>query len=161
MQIVFIGQQPATPDDEGQPLIIKPNSSGERLQKWMGVTPVQFEEHFMRVNLNPWADTDEFTPGHHVAAARNLYELLYGRRVVLLGPSVAEAFGIRRKSFTYFHFYDHPEAHFLFSVMPHPSGLNRLYNNPATVGQAKKFLRKLWDLRYDAPLIEDQPRVDV
>lgn len=151
MRIVFVGQQPNTYEDEGQPLIIKPNSSGERLAKWMGVSPSEFTNNFARVNLNPWHDGDEFSPNYHIAAAKNLYELLYGRRVVLLGPAVAEAFGVSRRDYVYFRFYDHPEAHFIYAVMPHPSGLNRLYNDPQIMAQAKNFLQFLWNVRGDTP----------
>lgn len=146
MQIVFVGQQPATVEDEGKPLIVKPNSTGHKIVQWMGVTEQQFNDNFARVNLNPWHDPEEFSPGYCRAAAQNLYGLLYGRRVVLLGPAVAEAFGIMRHSYKYFHFQDHPDQHFLYAVMPHPSGLNRLYNDPAMVAQARQFLGYLWNL---------------
>jgi len=78
MRIVFVGQQPNTPEDEGQPLIIKSGSSGERLARWMGVDSAEFTSKFARVNLNPWCDCDEFSSAYNRAAAKNLYELLTG-----------------------------------------------------------------------------------
>jgi len=69
---------------------------------------------------------------------------------------VAEAFSIERRNYNYFHFYDHPEAHFIYAVIPHPSGMNRLYNDPQMQAQVKNFLQFLWTIRDDTPELMGQ-----
>jgi uracil-DNA glycosylase len=147
--IVFIGQQPSRYEDEGLILPVRPGSSGDRLIKMMGVTEAAFREHFDCVNLSPYYDPDGFSPAYNIKAAQNLRPLLRGKRVVLLGPAVAEAFEIDRTKYEFCQFFDHPtwEHHGLFTVIPHPSGANRVYNSPEMYNMVVSTLNLLWELR--------------
>lgn len=148
-RIVFVGQQPSRIEDEGTVLPIRPGSSGDRLVKMMGINEEAFRRHFDCINLNPYYDPDGFSPGYNITSARNLRPMLRGRRVVLLGPAVAEAFEIDRSKYSWCQFFDHPtwSHHGLFTVIPHPSGANRLYNNHEIYNMVTSTLNSLWEMR--------------
>lgn len=149
MKAVFVGQQPNSVDDEGDPLTLKhPNSTGSTIAKWMNVSPEEFASNFIRVNLNPHCD-GEFSANHWKASARNMQGLLEGRRVVLLGRSVAEAFDLHQRDYEYFRWFDHMAGYesSLFTVIPHPSGRNRLYNDHQNLARAMDLLATLWSLK--------------
>lgn len=147
MKTVFVGQQPNSYADEGSALPIHAGSTGQKLVTMMGVTPAAFEQNFIRVNVSAIHDPEGFTPSYHRHSARNMLPLLEGRRVVLLGPAVASAFDWDRNDYTYCRFYDHPDFHILWAVIPHPSGLNRLYNDPEVKRQVEELLNYVWETR--------------
>ena len=146
---VFIGQQPNSYEDEGLALPCRPGSSGQRLAQMMGVLPEAFETNFIRMNVSPHYEPDGFTPEYYRADVLNFLPLLEGKRVVLLGPPVALAFGFERQSYEWAAWFDHPTEHVKFAVSPHPSGLNRLYNNPEMMGMVSSFLDHVWQTRYE------------
>lgn len=115
----------------------------------MGVNEEAFRKNFSCVNLSPYYDPDGFSPGYHVASAKNMAPLLAGKRVVLLGPAVAEAFEIPRMKFEWCQWIDHPswDMHAIFTVIPHPSGANRLYNDPQIYSMVSGLLNMLWEIR--------------
>ena len=141
---MFIGQQPNSYEDQGDPLPIRPNSTGKRLVQMMGITDEAFKENFIRMNVSPFHDPESFNPEYWHYNATNILPLLDGRRVVLLGPAVATAFGFERSSYHYASWFDHPTEHILFGVIPHPSGMNRLYNDPQMHEMVKSFLDLCW-----------------
>lgn len=148
MRPVIVGQQPASEADEGVSLPIRPGTSGSRLLGMMNLSQEEFERDFIRINVSPAYDPDGFTPSYHRHHVTNLLPLLEGRKVCLLGPAVADAFGLRRSSYDYCHFFDHPgEWHILLVVIPHPSGLNRLYNDPSMIKRVREVLFYLWETR--------------
>lgn len=147
MKSVFVGQQPNSHADEGTALPVRPGTSGSRLMSMMGLDYTTFKNTFLRVNVSAIYDPDGFSPSYHQPHAQNLLPLLEGRHVVLLGPAVAEAFKWKRSEYEYCRFYDHPHAHLLWAVIPHPSGLNRLYNDPEVVRQVTELLQYLWRIR--------------
>ncbi len=59
-------------------------------------------------------------------------------RVILLGQGVARAFGVRAPPLTW-----RRVGRREFAVVPHPSGVNRWWNDPKNVRRAKRFLRIL------------------
>lgn len=149
-KMVFIGQQPNSYEDQGNPLPIRPNSTGRRLVQMMGVTDEAFEKNFVRMNVSPFHDPEGFSPEYWRDNAANILPLLEGRRVVLLGPAVADAFGFERSRYDYASWFDHPDGHHsLFAVIPHPSGVNRQYNNPEMFEMVRSFLDMCWTLRGD------------
>ena len=93
---------------------------------------------------------DGFSPKYHIPAIHNLRSLLRGRKVVLLGPAVAEAFEIDRTQYDWCQWFDHPsweDHHGLFCVIPHPSGANRLYNDPQMYEMVRSNLDFMWQQR--------------
>jgi hypothetical protein len=61
-----------------------------------------------------------------------------GARVILLGQNVARAFRVgRRPILTWF-----PFGHGHAAIVPHPSGINRWYNDPSNVRRAERFMRR-------------------
>jgi uracil-DNA glycosylase len=145
--MVFIGQQPGSYEDEGTVLPVRPGSTGQRLAQMMGITPEAFAENFIRMNVSAHYEPDGFEAAYHRIEMDNILPLLEGRRVVLLGPQVAEAFAIPRDQYSWAEWFDHPTAHILMAVIPHPSGLNRLYNNPEIHNMISTFLDGCWAMR--------------
>lgn len=97
--------------------------------------------------------THDFEPrwGHLLRAPRPF---------VMVGANVAEAFGTKWVPSFVWHklfllrdgrttvksmsdFAVDPLACYKFAMIPHPSGVNRFWNDPANVRRAKKFLRSL------------------
>lgn len=77
--------------------------------------------------------------------AQDMRMVLLGRRVVLLGSRVATAFGLARLGVLRWHVIGHDGAG--YAVLPHPSGVNRWYNNPDNMEAARAFLRAAWEGR--------------
>lgn len=105
------------------------HASGGRLARFLGLSHGQYLRLFDRRNLCPsrWS----------MPEARAQAELIRaeGREhVVLLGAKVAKAFGLPYLPFT-------RSAH-LF-LLPHPSGLNRIWNQPDAVPRARSLLAGL------------------
>lgn len=152
-RIIFVGQQPSSHEDEGTVLPVRPGSSGDRLVRMMGITEQAFRENFDMFNVNAEYSPDGFTPGYHITHVHNIRSLLRGRKVVLLGPAVAEAFEIDRTQYDFCQWFDHPkweDHHGLFCVIPHPSGANRLYNNPEMFEMVRRTLDLMWQQRDQA-----------
>lgn len=151
MKPVFVGLRPNVESDNGVALPFKPNSTGLRLVEWMGCTEEEFRRAFVRVNVCPFADGFGYLNQPAIEnmymqeSAENLVPLLRDREVIMLGPAVAAAFRIKRKSYRFCHFFDHPTEHMLVCVIPHPSGKNRLYNNPIVRAEARNVLRYVWN----------------
>lgn len=80
---------------------------------------------------------DAFPRQRAQRAARRLWGSLRGRRVLLAGKRVGVAFGIRED---YLVWTTH-EAGFDVAVIPHPSGVNRWWNEPANRRRFTKFVR--------------------
>lgn len=109
--------------------------SGRRLAQLMGLPPQVFRLRTDRVNLHAGMQ-DQTTDSH---AARNLLPLLRGRRVVLLGNQVAQAFGVEPD---WFQWSRHPEG-FVVSVAPHPSARSTWWNSKANVQRASDYFLAL------------------
>lgn len=65
--------------------------------------------------------------------AQALLPMLAGRIVVFLGKRVAAAFGLRLITYGTWTVLDHPgvaEISFRLMVLPHPSGINQIWNDP-------------------------------
>lgn len=150
MRVIFVGQQPSRYEDEGVVLPVRPGSSGDRIIKMMGVTEQAFRENFDCINVSARYDPDGFSPAYHTRDVWNMRSLFRGRKVVLLGPAVAEAFEIERGKYEWCQWIDHPkweDHHGLFMVIPHPSGANRLYNDHFIFEMVRSSLDFLWQQR--------------
>lgn len=85
-----------------------------------------------------------------MTAERLLSETLRGRRVVLLGANVSRAFGVSFRKLSEVVLSWHPVGEGLAAaVVPHPSGLNRWWNDPDNRVRARLFLRPVLLLEID------------
>lgn len=120
----------------------------------MGLTRYEYLQLFDRVNLLPYFPgkhkrDDKFPMSPAKLAALVMRPLLAGRRVVLVGRGVANAFGVEAE----FHQWSVLEArrycpiqrepHAIhLAVVPHPSGRNRWYNQDENLQLARDFWRR-------------------
>ena len=85
----------------------------------------QYLDTFERANLcdGPWSKITA------VMRARKLLEFAGGAKLILLGSKVCGAFGVPYRPF---------EVHAGHLVLPHPSGLCRLWNEPGALRRARE-----------------------
>lgn len=129
--------------------------SGYRLATWAGLSPAEFRERARLVNVYR-----ELPPRWGRPFARGRAEELAvdaeragAERVVLLGERVAAAFDYTAPPFEW-----HPTAMLptqLVALVPHPSGLNRYWNEPVNRRLVERFLRRL----FGVPMPARQPRL--
>ena len=142
-KIVMIGQAPSRGRSRKEPLT---GASGKRLAQLAGLSTQEFRGFFDRANvLRRWPGKngkgDAFPAAKARRGAVRLRRELAGRRLILLGSAVARAFGLR----------DHPlmtwfeHGGLTVAVIPHPSGLNRWWNDSSNTVEAAAFLGDLID----------------
>jgi uracil-DNA glycosylase len=147
---LIIGQAPARGNDDKLPFA---GQSGSRLAQAAGVgwtgdsLPAHFELRNLVAKYPGKAGTgkgDRFD----LAAARlqaslmlDEIEQMESRWVLFMGKSVAQAFGIRGKLYLE----PWPWKQHEFVVFPHPSGINRWWNDADNEEEARDFLRSLLD----------------
>lgn len=156
MRPVLIGIAPARPGESGQPLsCIAKNSTGRRLRDILGITSNEYLYNFDRVNVCPHPTPSTIKAKEYADYAENLMgSMLRERRVVFLGPNVAECFGIKRKVYSFCEIKSgstSPTRGLVgwrvgsalpceWSVIPHPSGRNLWYNDEENVLAVKSHL---------------------
>lgn len=138
-KIVMVGQAPSASSDPSRPLA----RSTTRLAGFAGIDESLILDATERVNLidaypGPSNGGDAFPIKLARERAAALLPRLVGRRVILCGRAVAKAFEV-----------DHADAFewvsgpgFECAVIPHPSGVNRWWNDVANVERARAFLRE-------------------
>ena len=121
---------------------------GRHLAQLSGMPYEEFLERTERVNLVEHDVPRGSWPTEEARArAKVLVQLFVPKRIVLLlGRPVAQAFGLGALDY-----FSPTRASLLGSsspaivyVVPHPSGLNRWWNDPANVAQARRFLVGVW-----------------
>ena len=149
MRILFVGQAPSRETDGLPPFVGK---CGTFLAELLGTTQEQmlFDHDFVNV-LDRWPGRgpggDKFPMLEAKVAAKKKIPQLRGRTVVLLGANVARAFG--GPKFQYLGWYQLRNPDNLSdiicqaTIVPHPSGVNRHWNNHDNRLIAAKFLRTL------------------
>lgn len=140
---LLIGQAPGPRTDPDVPLS---GRCGARLAELCGLSLDEFLASFRRVNLierfpGKQSKGDRFPID---LARRGAIELLMtgvftGAKVVLLGDNVARAFGWTPGNFSPLRFYPCGVTHHGIAVCPHPSGVNRWWNNQRNVYRARGF----------------------
>jgi uracil-DNA glycosylase len=116
---------------------------GGRLAALCGLSLDEFLSRFDRENLVPYFPGRLITGDRFVGRveARDLAErfrsAVVDRRVVVLGFSTATAFRLTHPAFT---FARHWGGEFAFC--PHPSGVNRWWNDPENLRLAAQFWRR-------------------
>jgi uracil-DNA glycosylase len=152
VKILFCGQAPSRETDGRPPFSGK---CGKFLAELLGTTQEEMltQHEFINV-LDRWPGAawngkgDRFPLSEAKVAAKAKLESMRGRTVVLLGNSVARAFGA--KGYRYLEWYEirNPDNFGdvvvpLMVVVPHPSGICRYYNDPNKRIIVGKFLREL------------------
>lgn len=145
---MIIGQAPGPRTDPKVPLS---GRCGARLAALCGLTLDEFLDRFHRVNLierfpGKQAKGDAFPIDEaRRGAIRLLTEgwLDHRWRVVLLGGNVVRTFGLAADLEKPLAFYTLGFAHGGAAYCPHPSGVNRWWNDPANERAARKFWRAL------------------
>jgi uracil-DNA glycosylase len=146
----MVGQAPSK-ETEGEPPFS--GKCGKFLAELMSLTQEEMLAQHDFVNVfDRWPgkgiNGDKFPFPEAELLAKRLLPQLQGRTVVLLGANVARAFGA--KGFAYFQCYELRDPSDptkvvspLIAVVPHPSGVNRLYNQPQKRLDAAKLLKSL------------------
>lgn len=144
MGVLLVGQGPGRSAKPGARAFDGPGLSGERFPKLLGVTRVEFLNRVETVNLlerfsGKCGKGDAFDLGW---ANLRACQLMNRRRTIFLlaGYNVARAFGIRTRYFERVDFCNHTTMY----VVPHPSGINRWWNDFNNVETARKFLSELF-----------------
>lgn len=145
MKPLIVGEAPSKNEITETPL---EGRVGRRLAELAGLPYDAYLDYFDRVNLlHVRQDEAEkgFTfdlPAAREAVARMRQDgTLRDRSVILLGHRVAEAFGVAR-SLKYFHACPTGQGGLVW-LMPHPSGINRWWNDRENKKSAEAFLRGL------------------
>lgn len=139
MKPLIIGEAPSKNEVTERPI---EGRIGRRLAVCAGLSFGDFLHHFDRVNLLHERQ-EVFGKGFtfDTVAARIEADRLrssFGREqtVLLLGGRVAEAFGVRDEYFTR-HVINDANAY----LLPHPSGINRWWNDPMNMEKMNVFMR--------------------
>ncbi len=150
---LLIGQAPGPNTDPSTPLYPLPlHMTGGRLQKIMGISRSEYLTRFDRINLLTYfpgdgdgGDLFPTTPAKMAVAV--LLPLLAGCTVILVGRGVVDAFGFDggwprwKKWPALYRRDDMRKGCGVMAAVPHPSGRNRWYNDPAHRQTARDF----WD----------------
>lgn len=151
-KIVLVGQAPSRETDGEVPFS---GRSGRRIAELIGIRHAELGDRFALANVfdswpgpSPHGKGDAFPMAEARLAAERMQRRLVDRRLVFFGASVAKAFG-----------HDPREILLRFSAapgyqerlaggaavayVPHPSGVNAWWNDPANEAQARRFLRSL------------------
>jgi uracil-DNA glycosylase len=140
MKPLLVGEAPSKNEDIPRPL---EGRVGRRLAKFAGITFTEYIRLFERVNLlAERQDTAEHGFQFDMEAAKVQARLLRNaqpqrRVVVLLGKRVAQAFDL-----PLFYFREMREDHD-YTIIPHPSGINRWYNEERNMAEVQTFMRQL------------------
>jgi uracil-DNA glycosylase len=149
MKPIIIGQTPARGRDDAPAFT---SASGARLAKLAGVgtTGDDLQKYFETMNLvsryggkAKSGKGDKFDLAAAKVEAAEFLEWLKrqdcDRTILLMGRGVAKAFGFGKRQ------YLEPWVwtHHVFVVFPHPSGVNRWWNDPWNVHAAERMLGNL------------------
>lgn len=145
-KVVLVGQAPSRDTDGKAPFS---GRSGKRIAQLMGIPHEDLPKRFALANIfDSWPGKAGKGDAFPLELARKrgwaARSDLKGRRVVAFGASVIKVLGY------------HPDDHLLkfmvreagnsslsIAYVPHPSGVNRWWNDPANVLKAREFLRRL------------------
>lgn len=146
MRPLIVGQAPARGHD-GEAAFVG-TRAGERLARLCGLdSSEELPEHFDLVNVLDRC-VEPFRPSSPVVrdAGRELLDRIVAEEravVVCCGSAVARALGIARSAGHRLWEWDNYPGWFAWAIVPHPSGRNRYWNDPALVAVAEAWWREL------------------
>lgn len=133
----LVGEQ--NPYSSGQKLSLwpdPPNASGGRIMRILGMDRATYLDTFVRWNLLTRAD-GPWAARRAAWAALGVAAMSADAPVVMLGSKVTRAFGIEYRPFAV--------TAGKFLCLPHPSGLNRAWNDPGAVEAARRSFQWVRD----------------
>lgn len=146
---LIIGQAPARGNDGLLPFA---GRSGARLAYLAGVgtSGDDLPAHFVLTNLldrypgKQGSKGDRFDKALGKERAEEIMRVLenpdrYSRWVIFMGKTVARAFGFRHHPYLVSWSWNQHS----FIIFPHPSGINRWWNDPANEAQASRILKEI------------------
>jgi hypothetical protein len=148
LKVVLVGQAPPHYGSNEFALYPAPTGcAGWWLCRYMGLEQTEYLRLFERTNVlsrfpGKLKSGDKFPMAEAVAASGPLAAALGGRRVVLVGKQVATAFGMGGNPMAVFG----PHRGFTGAWVPHPSGRNRMWNDPAVRVIVAEFFAGLVDM---------------
>jgi len=123
---------------------------GRKLARLSGLEFHEWMRRTERLNLiNRWPGRDgifgdAFPMKEAVANAYRLHPRLHGRMVILLGRNVADAFTLTDLRELRWCAFGCEELEWTMAIVPHPSGLNRWWNDAVNQRKAGRFLLKAY-----------------
>lgn len=162
-KLLIVGQQPQS-NDKNDPLSPdNPMWSGYRLMQMAGLTAQEYRDVFERININYEAEKTFRTSSLQKARAVEIYKTLHPEdTLIILGSGVLKCFrglvGDLEPCELYCTRYGprgaEKQGHSVIMI-PHPSGLNRWYNDPSNTARAAACLRALATAPRDMNLLEE------
>lgn len=149
---LIIGEAPARTGDPRKPIT---GACGAKLAALAGLTEGEFRRRFARMNLlDRWPGAAP-TKGARwdaraatMAARKARRRFINGRLVILLGWRVAATFRLTADICEYLQeYWLVRNGHILDArvvVVPHPSGVNRWYNDAGNVARMRAFMEDAW-----------------
>ena len=134
---LLVGECPGENTDEDMPLFpLRPTSAAGRLMDMSGLEPGEYLGCLYRRNVcyRRWTNAEARQTARYIMSSLFDHKNLF---VVLCGQRVAEAFEVR----TDFWRLGKLESRNCYTVIPHPSGLNRIYNDPSAREQTRLWVR--------------------
>lgn len=146
-RVLLIGQAPSAATNPDLPLYPHNRScAGGRLVEFFGITKGEYLNSYDRCNLLPFypgksGRGDRFPMREARLCASAVSPFLSGRVVIFVGRSVATAFGYDKRVIDFFTWRERTRrgSPFTFGLIPHPSGLNRVFNSTESRVRAKRF----------------------
>lgn len=141
VEVILLGQAPSATSDPGEAFSGK---SGARLAELCGLTHADFLKAFTRRNVaDAYAGKQARGNGDRVfnrALPDDFPAPGAGKLFIAVGAVAAQALGVKEAA-RHFQFYFINER--IIVTVPHPSGVNRWWNEPTNVVKARKFWRWL------------------
>lgn len=144
MRVVIVGEAPGRRGDPSKPLS---GAVGKNLAAICGMTEAAFRKSFVLDNVlrewpgrKPGAKGDRWSAG---AARLATARFRFGddpSLFVFLGKRVAKAFGVPNPGRSLCTTFDNGRS--LWAVVPHPSAVNRWWNDATNVARASVFFRR-------------------
>lgn len=130
--VLIIGEAPSL----GHPDTPLEGSVGKRLAEYAGLTWREYLDRTERRNIFP-THVDPWPRDVAKARAEEVFPSLIGRRTILLGQRVADAFNFHWPLLNWI-----SVGGVTVAVVPHPSGRNLWWNDAVNRSQARRFLRQ-------------------
>lgn len=143
MTLILVGEAPSRESIASRPSLALTGSSERNLCRIAGWGWLAYLKRTSRYNLflDPQPRWDARAAQERASA---MGAELEGRRVILLGQKVAAAFGLAGyPSYTWLELDPERPGYADVALMPHPSGRNRAWNDPAERARARAFLEGL------------------